>query len=93
VHTLAPECKKGLIFGGKSTLLREQLAETGATILSIPYLYLTRDFVSEMAAEGYTVVAWTVDEPSHIQRMMDMHPALHICTNHPDRMLDIKKKI
>ncbi|MFT9849516.1 glycerophosphodiester phosphodiesterase [Aneurinibacillus sp. REN35] len=93
VHKLAPELKKGLIFGGKSTLLREQLAETGATILSIPYPYLTRDFVSEMHAEGYTVVAWTVDEPAHIQQVMELHPALQICTNHPDRMLEIKKKI
>lgn len=92
IHELAPELTKGLIFGGKSTLLREQLAVTGATILSIPYPYLTPGFVHEMIEEGYTVIAWTVDNAEHIRQLIDFHPELQICTNHPDRMLELINK-
>lgn len=92
VHELAPTLKKGLIFGGKSRLLREQLTATGATILSIPYPYLTLGFVHEMIEEGYTVIAWTVDNPEHIRNLISFHPELQICTNHPDRMLALTNK-
>ncbi|WP_286884396.1 glycerophosphodiester phosphodiesterase [Aneurinibacillus sp. UBA3580] len=92
VHRLAPSLTKGLIFGGKSTLLHEQMAETGASVLSIPYPYLTQDFVKEMIEQGYTMIAWTIDDPEHIRRVMDLHPELQICTNYPDRMLGLTKK-
>ncbi|AMA71516.1 MULTISPECIES: glycerophosphodiester phosphodiesterase [Aneurinibacillus] len=91
VHALAPALKKGLIFGGKPRLIREQLAETGATILSMPYPYVTKDFVIEMIEAGYTVIAWTVDEPDDIQHLLGFHPQLQICTNHPERMIALKK--
>jgi glycerophosphoryl diester phosphodiesterase len=91
VHTIAPSLQKGLIFGGKTTLLREQLAETGSSIISMPYPYLTPGFVKEMIEEGYTVIAWTVDNPADIERLMAFHPELQICTNHPERMLSLIK--
>lgn len=76
----------GLIIYGKPLLLREQMREAGASILSMSYAYLTREFVEEMIGEGYTIVAWTVDDPEMIDKVMDYHPAIQICTNHPERM-------
>ncbi|WP_232698208.1 glycerophosphodiester phosphodiesterase [Brevibacillus daliensis] len=87
VNTLDSSLETGLILIGKPTLLKEQLEETGAIILSMSYPYLTKVFVDEMYAKGYKVIAWTVDEKNAIKEMMKWHPELTICTNHPDLMI------
>jgi glycerophosphoryl diester phosphodiesterase len=90
VRELDPSLKTGLIIYGKPVLLREQLRETGASILSMAYPYLTAEFVRTAIDEGITVIAWTVDVPEHIRLLMQWHPDIQICTNHPDRMLGLK---
>ncbi|WP_134684650.1 glycerophosphodiester phosphodiesterase [Brevibacillus migulae] len=80
----------GLIIYGKPTLIKEQLQETGATILSMAYPYLTPSFISGMIDEGITMLAWTIDHPDHIKRAMELHPQLNIVTNHPDRMFALR---
>jgi glycerophosphoryl diester phosphodiesterase len=89
VHELDDSLKTGLIIYGKPVLIREQLRETAATILSMAYPYLTVEFVRTAFDEGITVIAWTVDDPQHMQMLMRWHPDIQICTNHPDRMLSL----
>lgn len=87
VGELDSEIPTGLIVYGKPLLLREQMKFAGASILSMSFAYLTKEWVHEMiGGEGYTIVAWTVDDPQMIQRVMDLHPDIQICTNYPERM-------
>ncbi|ATO49271.1 glycerophosphodiester phosphodiesterase family protein [Brevibacillus laterosporus] len=91
VKELQPSIKTGLIITGKPVLLREQLAKTGATILSMAYPYLTKDFVQMMLEEGFEIFAWTIDDENEIERISEWHPNIYICTNHPDRMLSLAR--
>lgn len=89
LHQLDPTFTTGLIVYGKPTLIREQLKETGATILSIAYSYLTPEFVTSIINEGIQVVAWTIDDRKDIETIMGYHPQIQICTNYPDRMIKL----
>jgi len=89
VHELDPTFTTGLIIYGKPTLLTEQLWETGATVISIAYPYVTAPFVRDMHEQGYQVLAWTVDDEQSIENVLRYHPDIHICTNHPDRMIGL----
>lgn len=89
VHALDSSMKTGLIFDGKPALVREQLSKVGASVLSMSYRHMTKEFVVEMIESGIPVVAWTVDDSRAIERLMEFHPDLQICTNHPDRMIGL----
>lgn len=92
VHELDPSMETGLIIYGQPTLIREQLEHTGASILSMDYHYLTKPFVTSLIEAGYKVIAWTIDDEESIQQVMEFHPDLQICSNHPDRMLRLQQK-
>ncbi|MGG3886051.1 glycerophosphodiester phosphodiesterase [Brevibacillus panacihumi] len=88
VRELDATVETGLIVLGRPVLMLEQLEAAGANILSMGYPYLTRELACEALEKGYKVIAWTLDEPSHIRTVMSWHPDVQICTNHPDRMLE-----
>lgn len=88
VRELDATVETGLIVMGRPVLMLEQLEAAGANILSMGYPYLTRELTCEALEKGYKVIAWTIDEPSHIRTVMSWHPDVQICTNHPDRMLE-----
>ncbi|MGE7272993.1 glycerophosphodiester phosphodiesterase [Brevibacillus panacihumi] len=88
VRELDATVETGLIVMGRPVLMLEQLEAAGANILSMGYPYLTRELACEALEKGYKVIAWTIDEPSHIRTVMSWHPDVQICTNHPDRMLE-----
>lgn len=88
VGELDATVETGLIVMGRPVLMLEQLEAAGANILSMGYPYLTRELACEALEKGYKVIAWTIDEPSHIRAVMSWHPDVQICTNHPDRMLE-----
>ncbi|MFD1738952.1 glycerophosphodiester phosphodiesterase [Bacillus salitolerans] len=79
----------GLIIWGKPTLLKEQLKETGATILSMAFPFLTQEFIEEMKKEEITIFAWTVDEEDHMKAVLQQDPSIYICTNYPDRLFNV----
>ncbi len=89
----AGEVKTGLIVYGMPALLREQLQHAGASYLSMAYPYLTAQFIEGMIGDGYSLIAWTVDDPQHIEQVMKLHPELQITTNHPDRMISAVKRL
>lgn len=89
VHTLDSSLKTGLILEGEPVRVREQLSKVGASLLSMSYMHITREFLVEMIGCGIPIIAWTVDDPNTIQRLMGFHPGLQICTNYPDRMIKL----
>lgn len=91
VSRLAPEIKRGLIIYGMPVLLDQQLAATGATILSMCYPYLTSSFVLPFLEQGIEFIAWTVDDPKHMKQVAALDERIAICTNHPDRWYDLRK--
>jgi glycerophosphoryl diester phosphodiesterase len=80
--------KTGLIVYGRPVMMLEQLRAAGADILSMGYPYLNRELAVAAIEQGYTVIAWTLDQPQDIRTVMSWHPEIQICTNHPDRMLE-----
>ncbi|GAB6932985.1 glycerophosphodiester phosphodiesterase [Calditerricola satsumensis] len=74
----------GIIVYGCPTLLREQMRDVRADVLSIAYPYLSKELVQEMLAEGKELIAWTVDDPEEMRAIMRLHPSIKICTNRPD---------
>ncbi len=89
IKRIDPSLATGLIISGKPVLLREQLKETGASLLSMDFRYLTADFAAAMIAEGVKIMAWTIDDRKEIGRVASMHSELMICTNYPDRWLEL----
>jgi glycerophosphoryl diester phosphodiesterase len=84
-----PDFRTGLIISGMPVLIRDQLEHAGASVLSINYHYLTADFAHRMISGGYQVMAWTVNDSDMISAVAAMHPEIMICTNHPDRVLQL----
>lgn len=89
VRQLDESVQTGLIVYGRPVLMLEQLREAGANILSMGYPHLNREMALAAIERGYTVVAWTLDDPEDIRTVMSWHPDIQICTNHPDRMLEL----
>lgn len=89
VRQLDAQVVTGLIVLGRPVLMLEQLEAAGANILSMGYPYLTRELACEALEKGYKVIAWTIDEPRDMQIVMSWHPEVQVCTNHPDRMLEL----
>ncbi|MBO8170523.1 MAG: glycerophosphodiester phosphodiesterase [Bacillaceae bacterium] len=87
VKLLNPDLTTGLIIMGKPVLVHEQLEETGATVLSMAYSYLTKTFLQEMYENGMVVIAWTVDDQEHIRSTLNLHPDIQLCTNFPERVI------
>ena len=81
----------GLILSGNPPLLKEHLKNLGVALLAMDYKYLTHRFVAAMINEGYKMMAWTVNGPSEMIRIAGMHPELMICTDHPERFIELSK--
>ncbi|RXT08773.1 glycerophosphodiester phosphodiesterase family protein [Ammoniphilus sp. CFH 90114] len=91
VKELSSPPPTGLILSGMPTMIWEQLKETGATILSMDYTFLTSAFAEEMISKDVDLIAWTVNETNMIEHVMNLHPSIQICTNYPERMFSIIK--
>lgn len=90
VRELDQSVVTGLIVYGRPVLMLEQMEEAGATVLSMGYPYLTRELALAAVEKGFEVIAWTLDDPQHIRTVMEWHKDMQICTNHPDRMLELR---
>lgn len=70
-HELAPELVLGAL-GAKeiNEAKLKQIRATGAKVIGWQYLYLTRQRIEHLHAEGFKVWAWTVDEPRWATRLV-----------------------
>ncbi|QDX93893.1 glycerophosphodiester phosphodiesterase [Brevibacillus laterosporus] len=90
VKRLAPRLQVGPLIYGMPLLLQEQAQHIGADVLSLAYPYLTHEVAQHAQEWGYSIIAWTVDEPEHMRVLAQLGSHVHICTNHPDRWLSWK---
>lgn len=92
---LAPDLQVGLIVLGRPVLLLEQMAEAGASVLSIEYHYLTSELLEEVFAgridgRPLEIIAWTVNHQDDMAAVAALHPSVKICTNHPEIWKQLK---
>lgn len=92
-NEIDPSIATALIFFGKPTLILEQLQYTGATSFSIHHAFVSPVLINEMTDKGIRVGVWTVDDPVLLQHIVDVYPNVRITTNHPDRVIPLKKII
>jgi glycerophosphoryl diester phosphodiesterase len=85
IKKLNTKIRTGLIFEGNPVLLAEQLENAGADILSIKADFLTPKIIMKMMKKNVKIIAWTVNDPSQIQYLLQLSKKIGICTNYPDR--------
>jgi glycerophosphoryl diester phosphodiesterase len=85
---LAPDIRTGLLIEGLPVLIEELLNFTGATCLSMCFPYLTSVWVKPLLEKGIDFIAWTVDDPQEMRKLMKLDSRIAICTNHPDRFCE-----
>jgi glycerophosphoryl diester phosphodiesterase len=90
ISRMAPDVKTGLLIEGQPVLIQELLAFTGATCLSMCYPYLTSALVKPLLQAGVYLIAWTVDDPQEMRKLIKLDPRIAICTNFPDRFCEIR---
>ncbi|RKD22964.1 glycerophosphodiester phosphodiesterase [Ammoniphilus oxalaticus] len=78
----------GLIFSGLPLLVKEQLKEAGASVVSMDYQYLTRPFIEALERHQFGIIAWTVNEAASIQQLMGMSSTIQICVNDPQLVIE-----
>ena len=87
VSELAPEIATGLIIEGNLTLLKDQLAYTRATVISIAYSFLTKEFVKNHIP-SHKIVTWTPNTREQIETIKQLDPNIIICTNYPEKVYE-----
>jgi len=68
----------------RSTLLQE-LEELECHFLSIHYAGLSKERMALLNSTAIETMAWTLNNARAIRKMMDIDPAILICTDYPDR--------
>ena len=82
VKMLAPNVETGLLFYGNPTLVNEQLAYTGSTVVSIAHEFLTKEFVAKRDASK--IIAWTVNTKEEVDAVKRLSNEIVICSNYPE---------
>jgi glycerophosphoryl diester phosphodiesterase len=80
-----PSLRRGILL---SSYLRDPIAvmrAVGATTLWQEWQQVDQELVSRMHEAGYTIIAWTVNEPGDLDRMVRLGVD-GLCGNYPDRI-------
>ncbi|MDQ0972254.1 glycerophosphoryl diester phosphodiesterase [Neobacillus niacini] len=93
IKNIETEIRTGLIIEGNPVLLREQLLECGATILSINVNFLTYELVERLKKDDIDIVTWTVNDAETMEKVIGISKDIYICTNFPDRYMEIVTNI
>ena len=93
IKSIETEIRTGLIIEGNPVLLREQLLDCGATILSINVNFLTIELVERLKNDPIDIVTWTVNDAATMQKVIGISKDIYICTNFPDRYLETVTKM
>lgn len=93
IKKMKTKIRTGLIIEGNPVLLKEQLAEAGADILSIKADYLTPKLMLTMMKKNIKIIAWTVNDPIQIKHILQLSKKISICTNYPDRLEALKSNM
>lgn len=92
VRNYFPAIRTGLIIEGFPEDLISTLQSMGATYLSIGFRHLSPLRLQQTAEAAIEVMAWTVNSPGDLRRLMNRPEPFQICTNYPDRWLAAVKE-
>lgn len=87
VRARDPHIRTGLIIDFRPADLIRTVRRLGASFLSIGHRHLSAALLSEAAAAGVDVMAWTVNDTSDLKRLARWPEPFLLCTNYPDRWL------
>ncbi|MDB4867429.1 MAG: glycerophosphodiester phosphodiesterase [Cohnella sp.] len=79
--------RTGLIIDDFPPDLIPTLQSLGVSFLSIGFRHLTRDLLLQAEDAGIEVMAWTVNQPGDLKRLVHRPERIMICSNYPDRWL------
>ncbi|KIL37710.1 glycerophosphodiester phosphodiesterase [Cohnella kolymensis] len=92
VRNYFPSIRTGLIIDAFPQDLVSTLRSLGASYLSIGFRHLSPLLLQQTADAGIDVMAWTVNSPADLRRLMNRPEPFQICTNYPDRWLAAVKE-
>jgi glycerophosphoryl diester phosphodiesterase len=75
----------GLIIDDQPPELIPFVRSLGASFLSIGFRHLTGPLLQEAEDARVTVMAWTVNQPADLKRIVNRPEPILVCTNYPDR--------
>ena len=87
VRDYSPAIRTGLIIENNPPELVSTVRSLGGTLLSIGFRHLTARLLKQAEEAGIAVMAWTVNQPGDIKRLVDRPEPIMVCTNYPDRWL------
>lgn len=91
IISLAPDIKVGPIMEGMMLSLNDQLQLMRATVLSLHYPYAIAPVIYPLLDHGIEIIAWTVNEIVDMQLLQALDARITICTNYPDRWMQINQ--
>lgn len=92
VRNYYPSIRTGLIIDGFPQDLISTLQSLGASYLSIGFRHLSPLLLQQTAEAEIEVMAWTVNSPGDLRRLLNRPEPFQICTNYPDRWLTALKE-
>jgi len=93
IKDIETEIRTGLIIEGNPVLLREQLLDCGASILSINVHFLTFELVERLKKDQFDIFTWTVNDAATMEEVIGISEDIYICTNFPDRYMETVTKM
>ncbi|MCC2684138.1 MAG: glycerophosphodiester phosphodiesterase [Paenibacillaceae bacterium] len=84
MRSLTKDVRFSLLLGGPTTFVFDAMKQVGATHLSIPYNYLTREYVTACKERGFQLLARVVDSEEVMEKMLE-YPGVLYCTNQLER--------
>ncbi len=81
----APELRTAVLFVGRLVNPVGVARDARADALHVHWAFLTPELVASAHAAGLCVEAWTVDDPAHMNLVLDVAPD-GVMTNYPDRL-------
>lgn len=85
MRELSPDIELGLVLYGATPSVFPLAKEIGARYVSVKYIYLTDEFVQRCDEQGIQLIAWTIDDETHMRELLTRYPYVWICTNELER--------
>lgn len=81
MRELSPDIELGLVLYGATPSVFPLAKEISARYVSVKYIYLTDEFVQRCDEQGIQLIAWTIDDETHMRELLTRYPHVWICTN------------
>ncbi|GAA4846173.1 glycerophosphodiester phosphodiesterase [Paenibacillus vulneris] len=85
IRQLSKDIEVGLVIYGATPSIFGFAEELNAKYISVKYIYLTQDYVDLCEEKGIQLIAWTIDDETHMRQMRKQYPGVWVCTNELER--------